>query len=175
MCIDEAARREARDAGIFWMTRCIAQGGRPRSPAVWELLRRQGVTHVLDLTEGRSRAAHAGPPYLLHESVEDYTRIPEGRLLACLSAMHGVLCRPGTRLFLHCFAGHGRSPTLLWLYLSACGMEPDAAEYLIRSVNTGARPGEEGLTDAAHPPLARQYGRDTFLPLVRPEILETFA
>jgi Swiss Army Knife protein, DSP-PTPase phosphatase domain len=159
---------------IYWISRCIAQGGRPPQPAAdYPWLRAQGITHVLDLSgDPAPRLEGTESPHILREAVEDFTLIPEEKIRRCLDHMHAVLREPDTKLYIHCGAGHGRSPTILWLYLSACGMEPQAAERLIRSKNRKAKPGGDALVDETHLPFGQRYGREHFLPLQRPEIIE---
>jgi protein-tyrosine phosphatase len=52
--------------------------------------------------------------------------IPPAAIERCIGFLAG--CRQkGESVFVHCAAGQNRSPTVIWLYLIATGMEPEQA------------------------------------------------
>jgi hypothetical protein len=64
-----------------------------------------------------------------------------------------------------------RSPTILWLYLIACGVPPEDARVWIQRRSPDAAPGSRRLADDEHIRFAREHGQRYFRPLPRPEIV----
>lgn len=65
--------------------------------------------------------------------IEDLVRIPEHRAEVCLAALHRMICIPDTKVYVHCIAGWNRSPTVVWLYLVACGVPEREAKQFIEA------------------------------------------
>ena len=82
------------------------------------------------------------------------------------------MCEPDTKLYIHCSAGQNRSPTGLWLYLIALGMEREAAARLIVERCPDAVPGHSALVDDDLIAEIRSYGKAELRPLDDPAILE---
>jgi len=157
---------------MFAITRVIWQG-RYAAPAWLPELRAAGITHILNVCEaGHVLTAKDGPfTELCSIAIDDLAPIPEPVALECLDALHRMATAPHSRVYLHCIAGHNRSPTVLWLYLVACGIDPQLAKEQISARNIDAVPGHPRLVS---PPLiakAKEHAQ-RYLPHPRPEALE---
>jgi protein-tyrosine phosphatase len=106
-----------------------------------------GVTHVLNVGEAPSVIAAGNFRDVAWHEIADLTRIPDDQAIACLSTLHRMVCESDARVYVHCVAGWNRSPSVVWLYLVACGLSPQEARSLI----------ERGAPDAipGHPQLVR--------------------
>jgi protein-tyrosine phosphatase len=78
---------------------------------------------------------------------------------------------PGALVYVHCIAGQLRSPTVLWLYLIACGIPPDDARDWIEERSPEAVPGARKMVDHEHILFAQLHGLNNFFPLPRGEII----
>jgi hypothetical protein len=143
------------------------------SPERLPVLLAGGVTHILNVGEAPSVLA-AGAGALREVSwlpVADLDRIPDATAVACLDTLHRMVCEPDSRVYVHCLAGWNRSPTILWLYLVACGLEPTAAKTLIAARARDAVPGHSQLVDHELIRAVSAHGRQ-YRPHPRPEALE---
>ena len=104
--------------------------------------------------------------------MSDLVRLPTSWLGETLDHMHRMLSEPDGRLFVHCHAGQQRAPTVLWLYLCACGVESGEAASWIRDRSIDAQPGHSALVDSDMLDRAIAHGAARFLPLVRDEIVQ---
>jgi hypothetical protein len=163
---------EFMQTGIYWITPCIAQGAYPEEPALREL-RRQKVTHIVNVgTAPLPRiASELGFTELFWKGVTDLVRIPDSEALECLTVMHRFLAQPDSAFYIHCVAGQNRSPTILWLYLIACGTTPARAKEMIESNTLDAIAGHPKLIDDALVQTVQRYGKQHFQPLQRTEII----
>ncbi len=103
-------------------------------------------------------------------SLVDLTRIPDDVAVNCLDRLHGMILAPSSKVYVHCIAGWNRSPTIVWLYLVACGIDPDMAKQLIASQNLDAVPGHPRLVDSLLVTKVQSHGRN-YLPHPRPEAI----
>lgn len=135
--------------GIFFITRRIAIG-QLATPVRCNLLISRGVTHVLNVGESPSLpcVADAGFHQVADVSIQDLNPIPDAAAIACLDFIEDGLAESDTKLYIHCTAGQNRSPTVLWLYLVACGINPEDAKRLIVERCPDAVPGHSALVDA---------------------------
>ena len=92
--------------------------------------------------------------------------------MQCLNTLNDMLNLDGSKVYLHCIACQNRSPTILWLYFVACGMDDDSARELISRRCPDAVPGHKSLVDDRLVKRVRDHGRLSFLPLHDPAILE---
>jgi protein-tyrosine phosphatase len=155
----------------FDITRVLLQGpfATPQRAAA---LRDAGVTHILNVGEGPSvLTVKSGFAEVVWRPVEDLQRVPDTTALACIDELHRIASVPGSRVYVHCVAGWNRSPTILWLYLVACGTAPEEAREMIARRTLDAVPGHGRLVDAELVRLVERHGQEHFLPLSRPEIL----
>lgn len=159
---------------IFWVTKAIAQGGFPLDED-FDALRQAGVTHLVNLDQpyfGATSLGQAGFTDIIIKMIPDGRRLPERTALETLHAMHSILCRPGMRVYVHCNAGISRSPTMVWLYLVACGKDPDEVARHIVAGSPSAIPGNPALVDLELLEKVKAHGRTHFQPHPRPEVLE---
>ncbi len=155
----------------FEITRVILQGPFA-SPERAAALRKANVTHLFNVGEAPNvLTCRDGFAEVLWTPIEDLVRIPDDTTLACLDHLHRMACLPGSRVYVHCVAGWNRSPTIVWLYLVACGVTPDAAREIIARRTLDAVPGHTKLVDAKLIDLVQRHGQRNFLPHGRPEAL----
>jgi hypothetical protein len=148
MAMDPDSPRGRALSSFYWITHRLAQGpfaGEARCDS----LRANGITHILNVSEAPSiaRAEAGGFLEVLWEPLDDFTRIPISKAIACIETLHRTLAEPHHKVYIHCIAGQQRSPTILWLYFLACGLEPLAAKELIESCNHDATPGHSLFVD----------------------------
>jgi hypothetical protein len=168
--MDRATIDRCAQMHIFWITPCIAQGRFP-TPERRAELHRSGVTHLLNVSDAPMPFAAADSEFAEVESISinDLERIPAEVALRCVKTLHRMLLVDGSRVYIHCTAGQNRSPTILWLYLVACGVEPEAARQMIESKNFDAVAGHKTLCDPTLVETVRQHGATHFQPQLRPE------
>jgi len=171
--MDREAFRQRTRSQIFAITRCIYQGpfaSLKREPN----LVAEGVTHVLNVGESPSilRAGPGSFREIAFHPIPDFARMPDDFVLPCLDTLHRMVCEPGSNVYVHCVAGQNRSPTIVWLYLVACGLDPSAAKEVIASRTLDAVPGHAELVDDALVDLVERHGAVAFRPHPRPEALE---
>jgi hypothetical protein len=155
--------QRALQEGVFFITRRIATG-QLVTPVRCNLRISRGVTHLLNVGESPSLpcVADAGFHQFADVSIEDLIRIPDATAITCLDFIRDALAAPDTKLFIHCTAGQNRSPTVLWLYLLACGMNADEARQLIVNHCPDAVPGHPSLVDAQLISVVKAYGSANF-------------
>lgn len=160
--------------GLFWITKAIAQGGFPLDED-FGALRQAGVTHLVNLDLPYFKATslgQAGFTDIIVKMIPDGQRLPERTALEILNALHAILCRPGMKVYVHCNAGISRSPTIVWLYLVACGKDPDEVARRIIAGSPSAIPGNPALVDGELIEKVKAHGRAHYLPHPQPEVLE---
>jgi hypothetical protein len=107
--------------------------------------------------------------------IVDLERIPDQVAAECLATLHRMVCEADAQVYVHCIAGWNRSPTVVWLYLIACGLAVDTATRLIEQTARDAIPGHPKLVDAALIESVARLGSQSFVPHPRPEALEPSA
>jgi protein-tyrosine phosphatase len=158
---------------VYPITKRIAIG-RFATPDCAYYLLENGYTHVLNVSEAASiiRPSASGFRQVIDHRIEDLLRIPDETARSCLDTLHEILQADGSRVYLHCIACRNRSPTILWLYLLACGVDDQAAQSLITERCPDAVPGHGDLADDRLMELVREHGRRQFLPLHDPATIE---
>src|SRR5579883_389153 len=147
--------------------------GRFLTPERVPAARQLGVTHVLNVSD-TPNLVDAGPDTFAEvawEPLPDFCRIPEHRAAVVLHTLHRLAAQPGAHVYVHCVAGRQRSPTVLWLYLIACGLAPDTSRDWIEVASPDAVPGYHRLADEDLVRFAQTHGTGWFLPLPRGQIL----
>jgi len=159
--------------GVYWITKRVALG-RFATPERAAVLQQQSVTHVLNVGEAASiiTATEFGFAAVRDIPVLDLERIPDATAIEAINLLHEMLLVPDSRIFIHCVAGQNRSPTILWLYLIACGMSAEDASVLITDRSPDSVPGHSLLVDAALVEMVQSHGVQQYQPLSDETILE---
>lgn len=128
----------------------------------------------MNVGESPSQLTEAGDLFrkVLWLPIEDLVIIPTAAAIRCVDAVHRCVCDGDSNVYVHCVAGWNRSPTVLWLYLVACGIEPSTAKSWIASTSYDAVPAHPRLIDDALVAAICRYGEDEFRPHPRPTALE---
>lgn len=134
-----------------------------------------GVRYVLNVSEAPNELSPSqdGFEEVIWEPLEDVERMTDEQTIRLLETMHRILTQGENKLYIHCMAGQNRSATLLWLYMIACGLDPETAAERITSKNHNAKPGHHRLADEYLVQLVQWHGANQFQPLSRPEIVDS--
>jgi hypothetical protein len=79
---------------------------------------------------------------------------------------------PESKVYVHCLAGQNRSPTVVWLFLIACGLGPTKGKRFITNRVCDAVPGHAALVDHRLIEKVRDYGRRNGLTIHDAGIIE---
>ncbi len=136
-------------------------------------LRELGVTHALNVGEAPSvvSPSSCGFAEIRDRAIVDLALIPDAVAIDCLEQLHQMLRSSESKVYVHCIAGQNRSPTVVWLYLIACGMPRDKAKSIVETASPDAIPGHKTLANARLASLVEEYGRTHFQPLEDHDIL----
>ena len=150
-------------AGIFPVTETLLLG-RFLTPERAKLLPGLGVTHVLNVSDAPSivSPADAGMREISDLPIEDLQQLSVDVVREALTTIHRILHENDAAVLVHCTACQNRSPTIVWLYLIACGVEPDQAAAMVTSVVRDAVPGHSSLASSDLVEWARQFGDTLF-------------
>ena len=161
---------------MYRITQCLSVGGFPSRERVKELLA-AGVTHVLNVSDACNPVAvrEGGFREVAWHPFDDFQRMPETDVLMALDTLHRMVSEPGAHVYVHCLAGHLRSPTILWLYLIACGFDAASARDLIEDRSPVAAPGARKLVGPSLVLRAQMHGLANYFPLPRGEVIVPFA
>jgi hypothetical protein len=132
-----------------------------------------GITHALNVSDAPSgivakRGSFASVAWV---PMSDSRRLLDSTAVRAISQLHELVCVPEARVYLHCIAEMIRSPTILWLYLIACGHPPKYVKDLIESRASGVVAGHPQMVTDDHIALAVSHGRMHFRPHPRAEVL----
>jgi hypothetical protein len=160
---------------MYRITRALSVGRFPTPERAADLLA-AGVTHVLNVSGGPSVLAAAEGSFreVAWVPLTDFGRVPEPLAVRALDTLHRMAGEPGSHVYVHCVFGQNRSPTVLWLYLVACGLPPEEARELIQSRSPDAIAGHPRLVT---PELVRHvmtHGLVRYQPTLRPEVVAPF-
>ncbi|HEX3602073.1 MAG TPA: dual specificity protein phosphatase [Lacipirellulaceae bacterium] len=131
------------------------------------------ITHILNVGEAPSvlTASADGFREVVWHPIVDLVRMSEENVEGCLQSLHRMVCEPGAKVYVHCIAGQNRSPTIVWMYLVACGISPSDGKAIIERAAPDAVPGHSKLVDDALIATVTERGRQRFLPHPRPDVL----
>ena len=157
---------------MYRITQCLSVGRFPSPERAAELLA-AGVTHILNVSDACNPvvASDGGFREIAWHPFDDFRRIPEADALAALDTLHRMVSEPGAHVYVHCVAGHLRSPTILWLYLIACGFDAATARDLIEARSPDAAPGARKLVGPGLVLRAQLHGLANYFPLTRGEVI----
>jgi hypothetical protein len=149
--------------------------GRFASVHLLPSLKQSGITHIVNVSEASNQLREVDGPFqkVAWVPIEDLSAIPLSEATRCLDVLHDCVCEPNSNVYLHCIAGLNRSPTILWLYFLACGIESGRAKKLITDVSFDAAPGHSQLINTSIIETARQHGLDHFQPHPRPIAIDS--
>lgn len=158
---------------VFQVTRNLWVGRYVAKRRVEEL-RRRGMTHILNVGETPNQISDEDGPFrkVLWRPIEDLQLIPTNTACECLDQLHACVCEEGSHVYVHCMAGWNRSPTILWLYLVACGVDEAVAKAMICEASYDAVPGHGALVDADLIARIKEHGARNFTPHRRAFALE---
>lgn len=133
-------------------------------------LRTLNVTDILNVSDTPSQLTTDDGPFrsVTWIDIEDRTLIPTEIAINAIDTIHQSLTRDWGRVYVHCMAGWNRSPTILWLYLVACGLDGDDAARFICANAFDAVPGHSLLIDSNLVATVQSHGRDKYVPHPRP-------
>ena len=164
---------DAAHSRVYRISRALSLGPFASPPRCAALIG-AGVTHLLNVGEAPSVLGADDGPFreVAWHPITDLERIPDAAALASLETLHRMICEPDAHIYVHCIAGWNRSPTVVWLYLVACGLPPAHARALVETRAPDAVAGHPKLVDTELIEIVRLFGRREFLPHPRPEALE---
>lgn len=159
---------------MYRITQCLSVGVFAQPEDVSRLLA-AGVTHVLNVSDRPSAVSAAdGFVDVAWVPMSDSRRLMPATAVPALNALHEFASQPGAHVYVHCMVGRLRSPTILWLYLIALGVEADTARDIIESRSPHATAGHSQMVDHKHVQFALAHGLAHFLPNPRPDIIMPF-
>ena len=132
------------------------------------------ITDILNVSDTDSLLTVNDGPFRTVSwiNIEDRSLIPTGSAVKAIDTIHQSLIEPDGRVYVHCMAGWNRSPTVLWLYLLACGWTSQDAAKLISSTAFDAVPGHALLVDSNLISVVQAHGKANYLPHARPSSIE---
>lgn len=156
---------------MFRLTAALSVGRFPPAERAADL-RSAGVTHVLNVSGAPSQLDRADFRDIVWLPIDDAVSLRSATVLPILDALHHMTIGDDAHVYAHCAAGQLRSPTVLWLYLVACGADADAARAAIVARVPGADPGPDRWVPPDLVRLVREHGAARFLPHPRPAAVE---
>jgi hypothetical protein len=160
---------------MYRITQALSVGRFP-TPELGRDLLAAGVTHVLNVSGGPSQVAAGEGSFREVEwvPVTDFRGIPDLLAIRALDVLHWMASDPDAHVYVHCVFGQNRSPTILWLYLVACGYSPEDARELIESRVPGAVAGHPRLISPGLVLNVQRHGLAHYLPSLRDEVITPF-
>jgi protein-tyrosine phosphatase len=135
-----------------------------------DVLRTLKVTDILNVSDTPNQLTTDDGPFrkVTWIDIEDRALIPTDVAINAIDTIHQSLTVDDGRIYVHCMAGWNRSPTIIWLYLLACGLTSDDAAQLICAQAFDAVPGHSLLVDSNLIATVQSHGRENYLPHRRP-------
>jgi protein-tyrosine phosphatase len=131
------------------------------------------ISHILNVGEAPNVLTTDDGPFrsVIWHAITDLELIPQELAIACLTSLHQMLSEADSQVYVHCIAGLNRSPTVVWLYLVACGITPYEAKAIVERRAPDAIAGHSKLVDATLVAAIQEFGFEHFLPHPRPDVL----
>jgi protein-tyrosine phosphatase len=162
MCTQAPSANEGEFVNsAHWITPRIAVG-MYLTPERATHLRERGFTHIFNVGEEPSvvQKEELGFAEITDCPIVDLARIPDDVAVNCVANILAMLrSSPESKVYVHCLAGQNRSPTVVWLFLIACGLDPAAGKRLITDRVCDSVPGHRDLVDDRLIRSVIEYGR----------------
>ncbi|MCI0700564.1 MAG: hypothetical protein L0241_05745 [Planctomycetia bacterium] len=157
------------------ITQCLSIGPFA-SPERGVNLLAAGVTHVLNVSDAPSALSAGAESFaeIAWVPMSDSKRLSRSTTALALDTLHRLVSVPNSHVYVHCIAGMVRSPTILWLYLIACGVSPKEARTWIEKRSPMANAGSSRMVDREHVLLAQMHGLMHYFPHPRGEVIVPF-
>lgn len=138
-----------------------------------EELQRLRVTDIVNVSDTPSQLTIDDGPFrsVSWFDIEDRILMPTKIAINAIDAIHKALSADDGCVYVHCMAGWNRSPTVIWLYLLACGIGRDIASKAICANAYDAVPGHALLVDSNLVDNVIQHGRKNYILHPRPNVL----
>ena len=135
---------------IYWVTPRLAVGPFP-SPDRSLALQLARVTDILNVSDARTlpETWAVGFRSVIWVPIADYFPIMDEDIASILIALDTIFLAPDPVVYVHCIAGHNRSPTVIWLYLKSLGVNADVARQMIETASPNAVGGHPMLLSPA--------------------------
>lgn len=136
-------------------------------------LRFNGISHIVNVCGTSNQLNESDGPFenVAWLPVQDGKTIPKDVAVNCLNKLHQYVCVAESNVYIHCGAGIHRSPTVIWLYLLSCGIDPVEANRLITDSSPKAKPMDPNLITWQLVEEMKMLGRDSFQPHPRKSAL----
>jgi protein tyrosine phosphatase len=136
-------------------------------------LQRLRVTDIVNVSDTPSQLTIDDGPFrsVTWFDIEDRIPIPTKIAIDALDQIHAALSANNGCVYVHCMAGWNRSPTVIWLYLLACGVDRELATTAICANAYDAVPGHALLVNSKLVESVMQHGRNNYVPHPRPSVL----
>lgn len=125
---------------LDFVTGRIAVGGEIKSLFDVRRIAAQGITHVLNVRTNQDEVPlvlKAGLQYAANPTKDKDEKIkPAAWFKSSFDVIFGCLADPGTKILVHCQEGRNRSPSTIYFFLRAIGIDKKTAAGMI----TDARP-----------------------------------
>ena len=160
---------------MYRITHCLSVGPFA-TPERANVLLAAGVTHILNVSDTGCEVT-TGPGSFAGVywfPMSDRQRLPLETTIQALDTLHSLVSVPKSHVYIHCIAGMVRSPTILWLYLIACGLSPEYAQEIIEERSPDAVAGHPALVTDDHILLAQKHVLTHYFPLPRGEVILPF-
>jgi protein-tyrosine phosphatase len=143
------------------------------SPERKSALKAAHFTHILNVGEAPSVLSAADDDFreVVWQPIADLERLSDEMAAACLELLHRMVSEADASVYVHCIAGQNRSPTIVWLYLVACGIPEQRAKLIIEKRAPDAIPAHSKLIDDELVAALKRFGAARFLPHSRPSVL----
>ncbi len=135
-----------QDSHLDWIKPYLAIGPRLDDPRSWGQLMPAKVTRIIDLNDSGIERKEALAFKMKYNGVKVPDPPEPEDLLAVFSRVHGWIedeKREGGRVYLHCTAGRGRSPTCAMAHLMAIGETKEQARRIVEEAHKPTWRGED--------------------------------
>lgn len=118
-----------------WVTSRIALGGAIKSLYDVRKIAADGITHILNVRTNQDEVPwvlQVGLQYASNPTKDkDTDPKPAGWFKSSFDIIVGALADPGAKVLVHCQEGKNRSPSTVYFFLRAIGLDKDYCEELI--------------------------------------------